>query len=113
MSGDDYSSKVTFAPLSTAEISYGSTSGTASSPTGSSDDASLDEDDEFDRRSFHLGMKKMNASNIWTSMRFTESFAEFGDEYKLVPTQLEDNVKLVVDENLDSKEKGTLYYAEV
>lgn len=107
MSGDEYTSRVTFAPLSTTEIEYGSTA-TSSSPTGS--DESLE---DFDgRQSFHLGMKRVNASNIWTSVRFTESFAEFGDEYKLVPTHLEDNVKLVVDDNLNPHEKGLLYYAE-
>jgi hypothetical protein len=30
----------------------------------------------------------------------------------LVPTQLTDNVKLVTDPNLDSTQKGTLYYSE-
>lgn len=102
MSDDNYSSKVKFAPLATSET-YGSTS-----------DATSDESlDDFDgQRSFHLGMKRMNASNIWTSMRFTESFAEYGDEYQLVPSQLVDNVKLVADPNLDPNEKGTLYYAE-
>lgn len=109
MSGDEYTSKVTFAPLSTTEIDYGSTA-SVSSPTGSEE--SLDNDDDGSQ-SFHLGMKRVNASNIWTSVRFTESFAEFGEDYKLVPTHLEDNVKLVVDENLNPKEKGLMYYAEV
>jgi hypothetical protein len=109
MSGDEYTSKVTFAPLSTTEIDYGSTA-SASSPTGSEE--SLDNDDDGSQ-SFHLGMKRVNASNIWTSVRFTESFAEFGEDYKLVPTHLEDNVKLVVDENLNLNEKGLMYYAEV
>ena len=101
---DDYSSpKVKFAALATEET-YGSTS---SSPT------SEESADEFDgQRSFHLGMKRVNVSNIWTSQRLTDSFAEFGDEYELVPTELVDNVKLVADPNLDPKEKGTLYYAE-
>lgn len=82
MSEEEYRG-VTFAPLSTSET-YGSTEdvtsevGTASETFASSaEDGSDDsiETDSFDRRSFHLGMKKMNASNIWTSMRFTESFA--------------------------------------
>lgn len=38
--------------------------------------------------------------------------SEFGDKYQLVPSQLVDNVKLVVDPNLEPKERGTLYYAE-
>jgi hypothetical protein len=104
MNDDEYTSKVTFAPLATRSETYGSTA-SVSSPS----EESLD---DFDRRSFHLGMKRMNASNIWTSMRFTESFAEHGDEYQLVPSQLTENVKLVADPNLDAKEKGTLYFAE-
>lgn len=103
---DDYSGpKVKFAALATEET-YGSTH-SSSSPTS---DESLD--DFESQKSFHLGMKRVNASNIWTSQRFTESFAEFGGDYELVPTELEDNVKLVADPNLEPKEKGTLYYAE-
>ena len=103
MSDEDYSSKVKFAPLDTTET-YGSTESFSAS------DESMD---DFDgQRSFHLGMRRMNASNIWTSMRFTKSFAEYGDEYQLVPSQLTENVKLVADPNLDPKEKGILYFAE-
>lgn len=79
MSDNEYS-KVSFAPLAVTET-YGSTSDVqseveTSETWGSTDDGGSDHSSgEFDRRSFHLGMKKMNASNIWTSMRFTESFA--------------------------------------
>lgn len=104
-----YVRSLSFAPLVTTET-YGSTEHATEITTRSSDE-SLDDFDDG-RQSFHLGMKRMNASNIWTSMRFTESFAEYGDEYQLVPTQLDDNVKLVPDPNLDPTERGTLYYAE-
>lgn len=103
MGDEEYSAKVEFAPLVSTET-YGSTE------SGSPGEEALD---DFDgSRSFHLGMKRVNASNIWTSVRCTESFAEHGDEYQRVPTQLIDNVKLVADPNLDRKEKGTLYFAE-
>lgn len=68
---------------------------------------------EYHRQaSFHLGMSAMNAGNIWTGIRQTESFIEHGDEYEKVPSELVDNVKLVTDPNLDQEQKGALYYSE-
>ena len=92
------------------EISYGSiqTSSTASDE----DEVSID---DFDAsvHSFHLGgVTKIGATNVWTSVRRTPSFIEHGKEYETVPTQLSDNVKLVVDPNLDPNERGKLFYSE-
>jgi hypothetical protein len=101
MSESKYST-VKFAPLDTT---YGSTSLHSYNSVDSDEDANM-------IRSFHLGTTQVNASNVWTSVRHTTSFAEHGDEYHLVPTQLTENVKLVTDPNLDSTQKGTLYYAE-
>lgn len=101
-------SKVKFKQLAMAE-SYGSMSATNSTE----ETTASEEDDARDfQRSFHLGMSRMNRSNIWTSVRQTESFMEHGDEYKTVPTHLADNVKLVMDPNLNPKEQGSLYYSE-
>ena len=90
------------------------------------DDGDVDDDEDYDLEeleslmssgnnsaapSFHLGKTRISAANIWTSFRRTSSFMEHGDEYQLVPTELQDNVKLVTDPNLHDKERGRLYYA--
>ena len=69
-------------------------------------------DEEEGQNSFHLGKSRVSASNVWASLRHTPSFHDHGDEYKLVPSQLTENVKLVVDMNLHHKQSGRLYYAE-
>jgi hypothetical protein len=62
---------------------------------------------------FHLGRtQKVNKSNMLTSIRITESFAAYGDEFEKVPTLLTDKVALVVDSNLEPSEKGRSYLAE-
>jgi hypothetical protein len=87
------------------------------------DDDDTDEDEDLDEtdcseltgmQSFHLGKacKMLSHSNVWTSTRFTESFAEYGDEYEKVPSLLQENFMLLMDPNLDSRENGRLYYAE-
>lgn len=77
---------------------------------------SSDDDDEAAAAaidSFHLGKTRdINSSNIWASVRRTSSFHDHGDEYKLVPSQLKDNVKLCVDLNLHHKQQGRLYFDE-
>jgi hypothetical protein len=56
-------------------------------------------------------LKKINRSNVWTSKRIAQSFNEHEGEFALVPTQRKDNVKLVVDPNLNPRENGALYYS--
>lgn len=68
--------KVKFAPLDTTK--YGSTS----YQSVHSDESWEDTDTAADRHhSFHLGMTKVNAGNVWTSVRRTSSFADHGKEY--------------------------------
>ena len=76
------------------------------------DDYTLEEQRRLSQQSFHLGKSKLAPSNVWTSMRWTESFRDHGDEYDQVPTEMTDNVTLVLDENLDHRDAGGLYYAE-
>lgn len=88
---------------------YGSTPTTS---TGTSVEKGGD-DDTFDvEKSFHLGNSKVNRKNVFASTRLTESFADYGDEYELVPSMLTENVSLVVDSNLGKHDKGRLYLAE-
>lgn len=63
------------------------------------------------RNSFHLGHISFS-ENVFTRLRRTKSFQEHGSEYKLVPTKVVDNVKLVTDTTLLPDEKGKLYFAE-
>ena len=90
---------------------YGSTTLTAAQDDTSST-ANTSTDPDASRHSFHLGMRKVNIANVWTSMRRTQSFVEFGDDYEKVPSELADNVTLVTDPNLDPRQRGTLYYSE-
>ena len=72
-----------------------------------------DAEDQFEmEKSVHLGKTKVGKTNLWASMRFTQSFADFGHEYEPVPTLLKENVALLLDPNLDPHEKGHFYYAE-
>jgi hypothetical protein len=64
------------------------------------------------RNTFHLGMNTMNRANIMTSLRYSQSFIDHGEEYQMVPTLLLDNCKLVADHRLSPSERGSLYYAE-
>ena len=99
------------APLP-AEVTYGSV------PSSASDEEDYDDFDVAEAsvasfHSFHLGgATKVNAANVWTSVRRTPSFHEHGQEYEKVPTQLVENVKLVVDPNLDPNDRGELFYSE-
>jgi len=91
---------------------YGSTTLTAGQDDTSSTANTSTDPDASRHNSFHLGMRKVNIANVWTSMRRTQSFAEFGDDYEKVPSELADNVTLVTDPNLDPRQRGTLYYSE-
>jgi hypothetical protein len=83
--------------------------------TNDEDDAD-EEWDQFDehKKSFHLLGKatKLGTSNVLTSMRATQSFIDYGDEYDKVPSLLKENVALALDPNLNSRDKGHLYMAE-
>ncbi|CAJ1970230.1 unnamed protein product [Cylindrotheca closterium] len=79
---------------------------------GEDEDIIMEEDSSLLRHSIHLGMTGFASENIWTRLRRTASFQQHGDEYKLVPTKVVDNVKLVTDPTLQSNEKGKLYFAE-
>jgi hypothetical protein len=101
---EETNSNVRFAALAAGASDYGSTEESASfldgdEESGTPSSCSLD------------SLKKINPSNIWTSMRLAQSFNEHEGEFALVPTQRKDNVKLVVDPNLDPQENGALYYS--
>ena len=76
-------------------------------PTSSS--TSFDRSSSFSsfESSASLRLTLINTSNAWTSVQRT------ADKYELdmVPTQVTNNVKLVVDPDLDPGEKGSLYYS--
>lgn len=80
---------------------------------GSTEDDDEEDYDVFDpTHSFHLGnVQKVAAANVWASMRYTESFAEYGDDYQQPPTLLKENVAILLDPNLEGK-KGQLYYSK-
>lgn len=62
--------------------------------------------------SFHLGLShNMSLTNIMVKERTTASFLEHGEEYQLVPTKLENNVRMVEDINLLDGRRGGLYLA--
>mmetsp|Transcript_24637 Transcript_24637/g.52530 ORF Transcript_24637/g.52530 Transcript_24637/m.52530 type:complete len:265 (+) Transcript_24637:69-863(+) len=62
--------------------------------------------------SFHLGLShNMSLTNIMVTERTTASFLEHGEEYQLVPTKLENNVRMVEDINLWDGTRGRLYLA--
>jgi hypothetical protein len=92
------------AALATSASDYGSTEERASF---------LDDDEESATTSAYSldSLKKISRSNIWTSMRIAQSFNDHEGEFALVPTQRKDNVKLVVDPNLNPRENGALYYS--
>jgi hypothetical protein len=74
---ENNATKVKFLPLDMT--TYGSTSYHSVGSEESWEDTDTAAD--MRRRSFHLGMTKVNAGNIWTSVRNTTSFAEHGKEY--------------------------------
>lgn len=104
MTTEETNSNVRFAALATGASDYGSTEESASL---------LDDDEESGTPSTYSmdSLKKINRLNIWTSMRIAQSFNEHEGDFVLVPTQRKENVKLVVDPNLNPRENGTLYYS--
>lgn len=95
-----------------ANNDYGSTTTTKHTDPKNKDEDEEEEDDDFDgHQSFHLGKTKLQKWNILTSVRLTESFIEYGDDYEKVPTLLSDTFALVCDSNLHVGENGKLYYS--
>ncbi|KAL3939482.1 MAG: hypothetical protein SGBAC_005811, partial [Bacillariaceae sp.] len=113
--GDDSpsASKVQFHAEIVTSTSYGSINENGGGgDITDDDDESSSERSELLRHSFHLGNTGVSHENIWTRLRRTPSFQQHGDEYKLVPTKVVDNVKLVTDPTLQPNERGKLYFAE-
>ena len=89
-----------------------------SDDSDATDDSSFDEHEvearlsELSDESFHLGgTTRMSHSNILVRERRTSSFIAHGDDYELVPTQLQNNVRMVEDVNLLHGGGGRLYLA--
>lgn len=62
--------------------------------------------------SFHLGTSKVATANVWASKRITQSFIDYGGKYEEVPTLLKENFALLLDPNLDPRDKGHLYLSQ-
>ena len=70
---------------------YGST--TNSTEAENSSDGG---DEDGFNTSFHLaGSPKLQKANVWTSMRFTQSFIDYGDDYEKVPTLFKENIAVM------------------
>jgi hypothetical protein len=96
---------VRFATLAINTPDYGSTEESSTSLLDDDEESATPSSYSFD------SLKKISRSNIWTSMRVAQSFNVHEGECALVPTQRKDNVKVVVDSNLNPFENGALYYS--
>ena len=90
-------------------------------------DADSDSDDDSedggmasfrDSKNLMNAITKLNANNVWVSTRHvaggllrTES-GHWNEDYKMIPSLLQENVALVCDTNLYRRDKGRLYYDE-
>ena len=116
----------TYEPDSSTEVSDGNGSSGSDNKNGDNSDHNYDDmssctydSDDIEARfsdisgkSFHLGdHTRMSINNILVNQRRTDSFAQYGEDYQLVPTQLKKNVRVVEDMNMDYGGRGRLYLA--